>query len=165
MIRWFTVLVLVIAAVAPGRAAAQIARTRSADGPPPDAPKVTPRNPRRPLAGVWEGAFTLRGGPGAGHPIPMILIVTADDTAKGGYIAERVLPNGRRVPPESLVVANREMQWKQQNNGGGFWVYAGKIVGQDTLAGTVALKDWPQLPAGEKPPTGTFSLVRRRPGA
>jgi hypothetical protein len=56
------------------------------------------------------------------------------------------------------------MQWKQENSGGGFWVYAGHFVTQDSVAGTVALRDWPQLPAGEKPPTGTFGVARRVPG-
>ena len=56
------------------------------------------------------------------------------------------------------------MQWKQQNSGGGFWVYTGRLVTPDSVAGTVVLTDWPQLPAGQKPPAGTFALARRAPG-
>ncbi len=45
-----------------------------------------------------------------------------------------------------------------------FWMYAGKIISRDSIAGAVALKDWPQLAPGEQPPAGTFALVRRPPG-
>ena len=57
------------------------------------------------------------------------------------------------------------MQWKQSNSGGGFWHYTGRFVTQDSVVGTAELRDWPQLPAGEKAPKGTFSIVRRAPGA
>jgi hypothetical protein len=159
------VLVMALAAVAPTVASAQIARTRGTDGPPPNAPKGIPRDARRPFAGVWDGSFTLRGSARGERSVPMILIVNADDAAKAGYTAERVLPGGERVPPMDLTVMAGEIRWRHQNSGGGYWVYAGKMVGRDTLTGTVALTDWPQLAAGEKPPTGTFSLVRRSPGA
>jgi hypothetical protein len=51
------------------------------------------------------------------------------------------------------------------SGGGGFWVYTGRFVTQDSVEGTAVLRDWPQPPAGQKPPAGTFALARRAPGA
>ena len=68
-----------------------------------------------------------------------------------------MLPNGARAPHEETAVANGEMHWKQENSGGGFWLYVSKLVARDSLSGTVALKDWPQLAPGEKPPTGSIA--------
>ena len=93
------------------------------------------------------------------------MVFDVADSTKGEYTGATILPNNARAPHLETTVANGEMRWKQTNSGGGFWMYSGKIVGRDSIAGTVLLKDWPQLPAGEKPPTGTFALVRRAPGA
>jgi hypothetical protein len=92
------------------------------------------------------------------------MVLSVADSAKNEYSGATILPNGARAPHLETAVVNGEMRWKQENSGGGFWMYAGKIVGQDSIAGTVHLKDWPQLPPGAKPPTGTFALVRRAPG-
>jgi hypothetical protein len=92
------------------------------------------------------------------------MVLSVADSAKNEYSGATILPNGARAPHLETAVVNGEMRWKQENSGGGFWMYAGKIVRQDSIAGTVHLKDWPQLPPGAKPPTGTFALVRRAPG-
>src|SRR6185295_7688408 len=106
----------------------------------------------------------IHGGPGGDHGIPITMVLINADSTKDDYSGATILPNGARAPHLETSVANGEMRWKQENSGGGFWMYAGRIVARDSIAGTVALKDWPQLPAGEKPPTGTFALVRRPPG-
>jgi hypothetical protein len=155
------------AAVGAGNAHAQMRRSApdgSAGPPRGEAPKGIPRNPQHPYAGVWDGSFTLRNGPAGGHDIPIVMVLIVADSAKGEYSGATILPNGARAPHLETTVADGEMRWKQENSGGGFWMYAGKIVSRDSIAGTVALEDWPQLPPGEKPPSGTFTLVRRPPG-
>ena len=167
---WSSLPAIVLASaltVAPASVASAQVRRSAPDGsggPPGDAPKGIPRNPRLPYAGVWDGTFTLVGGPRGGNPIPIIMLLTVADSTKSAYSGATILPNGARAPHLETTVANGEMRWKQENSGGGFWMYAGKIVGRDSIAGTVILEGWPQLPAGEKPPAGTFALVRRPPG-
>jgi hypothetical protein len=136
-----------------------------ASGPRPgEAPKGIPRNPQHPYAGVWDGSFTLRNGPASGDHIPIVMVLIVADSATGEYSGATILPNGARAPHLETTVASGEMRWKQENSGAGFWMYAGRIVSRDSIAGTVALEDWPQLPPGEKPPAGTFALARRPPG-
>ncbi len=154
--------------VVPARSGAQVRRSATPDGSagsPGGAPRGIPRNTRLPYAGVWDGSFTLTRGQGAERAIPIVMLLTVADSAKSRYAGATILPNGARAPHLETTVVNGEMRWKQENSGGGFWMYAGKIVGRDSIAGTVVLKDWPQLPAGEKAPEGTFALIRRPPGA
>jgi hypothetical protein len=117
-----------------------------------------------PFAGVWDGTFTLNGPRVGEQKIPVVMVFDVADTAKTRYAGATILPNGARAPHLETAVAHGEISWKQSNSGGGFWVYRGKMVTTDSIAGTVALEDWPQLPAGEKPPTGTIALVRRAAG-
>ena len=141
---------------------AQQMRRPAPDGSPPTPPGIprgTPRSERHPYAAVWNGTFTLR------EPVPVVMVFDLADSTKGAYAGFTVLPNGARAPHLETTVTKGEVRWKQTNSGGGFWVYTGQLVGRDSVAGKVVLTDWPQLPAGEKPPTGTFSLVRRTPGA
>jgi hypothetical protein len=146
-------------------ARAQLRRSPAdGSGGPPTAPQGIPRNARLPFAGVWDGTFTLDNGRGADRNIPIVMVLAIADSAKGLYGGATILPNGARAPHLETTVVNGEIHWKQENSGGGFWAYAGKLVARDSIAGTVALKDWPQLPAGEKPPTGTIALVRRAAG-
>jgi hypothetical protein len=154
-------------AVTIARADAQMRRSAppgGSGGPPGEAPKGIPRSAQHPYAGVWDGSFTLTGGTGGEHNIPITMVLSIADSAKHEYAGATILPNGARAPHLETTIVNGEMRWKQENSGGGFWMYAGKIVGRDSIAGTVNLKDWPQLPPGEKPPTGTFALVRRAQG-
>jgi len=152
---------------APSIAGAQMRRSGgTGEGAPAgEMPKGTPRDTRRPYAGVWDGSVQLKGGPGGDHDeIPIVMVVGVADSAKGDYVAATILPNGARAPHLETRVVNGEMRWKQENSGGGLWAYAGKLVSRDRIAGTVTLVDWPQLPAGARPPSGTFSLVRRPVG-
>ena len=140
---------------------------RSSDGnggPPPEAPKGFARNARFPFAGVWDGTMSLVNGAGDERDVPRTFILAIADSAKNQYGGGMLLPNGARAPYAETTLANGEIKWKMPNSGGGFWVYSAKLVGRDSLAGTVALVDWPQLPAGEKAPSGTLGLVRRAVG-
>jgi hypothetical protein len=154
--------------VTPSRARGQVRRSAAPDGalpPAAGAPRGIPRSGRHPYAGVWQGSFLLSRPGGDKAEIPVVMVFEIADSTKDAYAGFTVLPNGARAPHLETAVAKGEMQWKQQNSGGGFWVYTGRFVTQDSVVGTVILRDWPQLPAGEKPPTGSFAVARRPPGA
>ena len=155
--------------LAPASARAQQRRSASPDGAPPasaGAPRGVPRSARLPFAGVWDGLFRVPAPDGSeSRPMPVVMIFDVADSVKSTYSGSTVLPNGARAPHLETTVAKGEMHWKQQNSGGGFWAYTGRFVTQDSVAGTAVLRDWPQLPAGQKPPAGTFALSRRPPGA
>lgn len=135
-------------------------RRRSSGGPPPAPPAAVPINPRMPFAGVWEGMRVIKDGAEPETNVPTTMVFEADDTGTQ-YSGHQVFPNGLRGPYEGIVLSRGTLSWKHSNSGGGSWVYSAKLVGTDTLVGTVALKDWPQAEGRE--PTGTFKLVRRRP--
>jgi hypothetical protein len=97
--------------------------------------------------------------------MPVVMVFDVTDSTKSTYSGLTVLPDGGRAPHVETTVSRGEMQWKQPNSGGGFWLYTGRFVTQDSIAGTATLRDWPQLPAGQKPPRGTFGIGRRAPGA
>lgn len=150
----------------PAGAGAQMRRSTTPDGGPSGpAPRGIPRIGRLPYAGVWEGVFRIPSPTGDEHPMPVVMVFDVADTAKSTYSGSTILPNGARAPHLETTVAQGQMRWKQSNSGGGFWHYAGRFVTQDSVVGTAELRDWPQLPAGEKAPKGTFSIVRRAPGA
>ena len=157
---------ILLSVVPQSTASAQMRRMPDggASGP---TPVGIPRVSRFPFAGVWDGSFTLVSGLAAdGRQMPIVMVVNVSDSAATAaqYVAATILPNGARAPHLETTIRNGAMRWKQENSGGGFWVYTGKLVGADSIAGTVVLENWPQLPAGEKAPTGRFSLVRRAPG-
>ena len=135
-------------------------RRRSAGGPPPAPPTAVPMNPRTPFAGVWEGTRIIKDGAEPEMNVPTTMVFEADNTG-GQYAGHQIFPNGLRGPFEGVVLSRGTLSWKHSNSGGGSWVYSAKLVGTDTLVGTVALKDWPQGEGRE--PKGTFKLVRRRP--
>jgi hypothetical protein len=156
---------LVLAAViafAPGVAGAQLRRV---PGPPPgDAPGTPPPAslPRFPFVGSWAGSMTLTEGPRADHPVPLTIAWNVADTATRAYSGATIHPDDARVSHLETVVRGGEMRWKQPNSGGGFWVYSARLVSPDSIAGTVILRDWPQLSPGAPAPRGTFALARRR---
>jgi hypothetical protein len=157
-------LVAAFASISPRVLHGQMRRSAEGNGPPPEAPKGLPRNAQFPFAGVWDGTMTVVGGAGGERDVPRTFILAIADSAKNQYGGAMLLPNGARAPYAETTLTNGEMKWKMPNSGGGFWVYSAKLVGRDSLAGTVALVDWPQLPAGEKAPSGTLGLVRRPVG-
>ena len=158
-------LIVSVAAVSPTVLPGQMRRSADGNGgPPPEAPKGLPRNARFPFAGVWDGTMSLMNGAGGERQVPRTFILAIADSAKNQYGGAMLLPDGARAPYAETTFTNGEMRWKMPNSGGGFWVYSAKLVGRDSLSGTVALVDWPQLPAGEKAPSGTLGLVRRSVG-
>ena len=166
--RWILAMAMTLATMIgiPVAAEGQVRRSASPDAASPGgaAPKGTPRSARHPYAGVWEGQFRIPAPDGSERPMPVIMVFDVADSAKSTYSGATILPNGARAPHLETTVAKGEMQWKQPNSGGGFWFYTGRFVTKDSVEGTAALRDWPQLPAGQKPPVGTFAIARRAPG-
>ncbi len=97
--------------------------------------------------------------------MPLRVAFDVADSARNAYAGATLLPDGGRARHLSDVVTDGGLQWRQRNSGGGDWVYSARLVSRDSIEGTVVLRDWPQLPAGERPPSGTFVLVRRHAGS
>jgi hypothetical protein len=158
---------LVVSVLMPStRVDAQLRRRAAGDsaGASPGTVRGTPRHARFPFAGVWDGAFSLSAGPRGGEQIPIVVLFDVTDSVRASYTGATILPNGTRAPHLATAVVNGEMRWKQQNSGGGFWMYTARLVSRDSIGGRVVLTDWPQQPRGEKPPAGTIALVRRPAG-
>lgn len=129
---------------------------------PPGEPQepTGPTFPKRPYDGTWDGWFVLRNGPGA--DARHALRVAFDATSRqGAYAGANVNPDGSRTPHRETVERDGTLQWRLPNSGGGYWEYSARLVARDSIAGTLRLRDWPQLPAGERAPSGMFVLVRR----
>ncbi|CAG0998304.1 hypothetical protein GPROT1_03645 [Gammaproteobacteria bacterium] len=116
-------------------------------------------NRRVPFAGVWQGTRIISDGVEPEINAPTTMVFEADSS--GSYAGYQVLPDNSRGPFDGMMLANGTLSWKHSNSGGGSWVYSAKLIGTDTLAGTLALKDWPQ--GNGRSPVGTFKLVRQRP--
>jgi hypothetical protein len=150
-----------------GAAAAQVRRS---GGPPPGGVPTTPpggiprggASARYPYAGAWDGSFSLSVGPGAGRRVPIAVAFDVVDSARQAYAGATILPGDARAPHLETRVRDGEMRWTQANSGGGYWHYTARLATPDSIVGTLVLRDWPQLPPGERPPAGTLALVRRR---
>jgi hypothetical protein len=101
----------------------------------------------------------MKNGPGIGEVIPIGMSLVVEDTVRGKFGGATLMPGGGRAPHLSSAVTGREMTWEQTNSGGGRWHYNARLVGRDSIAGTLILVGWPD--AGSTPPNGTFALVRR----
>lgn len=135
-------------------------RRRSADGAPPPLPMASAMRTRAPFAGVWRGARLLQDPNGVEREIATTMVFDAD-SAGTTYSGYQVLSDGGRGPYDGVALQRGTMSWRHANSGGGSWIYSARLVGTDTLVGTVVLKGWPQGNGAE--PSGTFKLVRQRP--
>jgi hypothetical protein len=117
---------------------------------------------RFPFAGAWEGELTMQRGPGRNEPRAIAMVFTIADTSRGTYAGATINPGHGRAPHDSTRVERGELHWQQPNSGGGQWFYVVRLATPDSIVGTLALRDWPQLPAGEQPPVGDLVLRRRR---
>lgn len=156
---------LLLFATATTVSTAQSQQRRTADpngGPPPPPPAGSAMNPRFPFAGAWKGAEQFESGPGSDAPTPITTAFAVADSAKGVYDGAQAMPDGGRVPFPGAKLADGVLTWESPNSGGGKWIYAAKIVGRDTLTGTMTLRGAPWNPSPE--PVGKFTLVRLKPG-
>jgi hypothetical protein len=103
----------------------------------------------------------MSDGAGSGDRIAIFMTFDSDSVARR-YTGYTTLPNNARAPHHKTEVKDGALHWEQPNSGGGTWFYVARLVGQDSIAGTMVLRDWPQ--GGGATPSGTFSLVRLKPG-
>ena len=151
--RSFVALVLGAVAVTASGSGAQQMRRR-AGGPPGDAHvTIIPANPHFPFAGTWGGTRTVEG-----NRDPVVIAV---DVANGKYFGAIIHPDGSMAEHQHEHVEGNALTWDSPNSGGGTWVYRVKLVGPDSIAGTVALQGAPAI-FGPKPPSGTVTLARRK---
>jgi hypothetical protein len=134
--------------------AAQEQRRRSPGGEqPPAAERGVPRNPNFPYAGLWKGMRTM---PMGHDSIGLSFVV------ENGKYAGVTLYNGgggRGLPRTSVSSTAAGLTWEQPNSGGGRWVYRVRLVGPDSMTGTLELAD---APANFNPvPKGTLVLTRQ----
>ena len=148
--------------LAASSADAQLRRRPAPPGEPQDP--TGPTFPKRPYDGTWEGWFVLRSGPGADERHPIHVAFAAAGDAAGPHAGARLEADGSRSSAFETVERDGTLQWRLPNSGGGVWEYSARLVARDSIAGTLRLRDWPQLPAGERAPSGTFVLVRRAGG-
>lgn len=133
--------------------AAQQERRRSPGGEPPaGAERGVPRDPNFPYAGMWKGMRTM--------PMGHDSIGLAFAVEEGKYAGVTLYNGGGRGMPRTAVATTAAgLTWEQPNSGGGRWVYRVRLVGPDSMAGTLELAD---APANFNPvPKGTLVLTRR----
>jgi len=78
----------------------------------------------------------------------------------GAYRGATVHTDGGSVPHRQLTATAGGLLWEQPNSGGGTWVYTVRLVGPDSMIGTLVLRDPP--PNLTPAPTGTLVLVRQQ---
>jgi hypothetical protein len=152
--RRFTITTLGVALlvfIAP-HASAQIARTRSPAGDVQPVAGAIPRDPQFPYAGLWRGTRTMPLGQGE--------IAFRFSVVDGAYTGATVHADGGSVPHRQLTATAGGLAWEQPNSGGGTWVYNVRLVGPDSIIGTLVLRDPP--PNLTPAPTGTMVLVRQQ---
>jgi hypothetical protein len=152
-------LVVAIGVTLAPRLRAQLPRSTTPPGSGGAMPAGTPMLRRFPYAGVWSGSRIMDDGPGSEAAEPIGLMFDVADTAKQTYSGALLFPDGGRAPFHDATLNQSKLVWEQPNSGGGKWVYSARLVGRDSIAGTVVLRGAPWKPA--KDPSGTFGLVRR----
>ncbi len=154
-----TMLVVAAGVTLAPRVRAQLPRSTTPPASGGAMPAGAPMLRRFPFAGVWSGSRVMNDGPGSDAPEPIGLMFSVADTARQTYSGALLFPDGGRAPFRDAALAQSKLVWEQANSGGGKWVYSAKLVGRDSIAGTVVLRGAPWKPA--KDPSGTFGLVRR----
>lgn len=147
-IRPAAVLALAVALSSPSHA--QLARTRDPNAAPMPSGGGIPRDPRHPYAGLWSGVRTM--------PVGADDIRFQFSVADGKYSGVMLYPGGGRAPSKNLAQTADGLTWDSPNSGGGTWVYQVRLAAQDSMVGTLVLRD---PPANLQPaPKGTLVLTR-----
>ena len=132
---------------------AQLARTRDPNAAPMASGGAIPRDVRHPYAGLWSGTRTM--------PIGTDDVRFRFDAADGKYSGVMLHPGGGRAPSNNLTQTADGLTWESPNSGGGTWVYHVRLAAQDSMVGTLVLRDAP--PNLQPAPTGTLVLTRMVP--
>ena len=141
---------LALTATMPSTAWTQLRRSAApSDG---VAPAVgIPRDSRHPYVGLWRGTRVM---PIGRNEIGLRLTVD-----KEKYSGEIIHPDGSTAPQMKIVADANGLTWESPNSGGGTWVYHVRLVGPDSIAGTLVLRDAP--PNFNPVPKGTLELKRQ----
>ena len=129
---------------------AQLARTRDPNAAPMPREGGMPRDARYPYAGSWAG---IRIMPDGADQVRFQFSV-----ADGKYSGVMLHPGGGRAPDNNLAQTANGLTWESPNSGGGTWVYQVRLAAQDSMVGTLVLRDPP--PNLQPAPTGTLVLTR-----
>ena len=132
---------------------AQLARTRDPSAAPAPAGGGLPRDARHPYAGLWSGTRTMPMGADA--------VRFQFGAADGKYTGVMLHPGGGRAPSNNLTQTADGLTWESPNSGGGTWVYQVRLAAQDSMVGTLVLRDPP--PNLQPAPKGTLVLTRVAP--
>jgi hypothetical protein len=77
----------------------------------------------------------------------------------GKYAGTTLHPDGSTAPQDKLALTAAGLTWEQPNSGGGKWVFNVRLVGPDSMVGTLVLRD---APANfTTVPKGTMVLTRQ----
>lgn len=132
---------------------AQLARTRDPNAAPAAAGGGIPRDARHPYAGLWSGTRTM--------PMGADVVRFQFSAADGNYTGVMLYPGGGRAPSNNLTQTADGLTWESPNSGGGTWVYRVRLAAQDSMVGTLVLRDPP--PNLQPAPNGTLVLTRVAP--
>jgi hypothetical protein len=151
--RPLTILALAVTATIARPAHSQLARTRDPNAAPMPSGGGIPRDPRHPYAGLWSGVRTMPRGAGE-----IRFQFTVPD---GKYSGAMIMPDGGQAPHRNLAQTADGLTWESPNSGGGTWVYQVRLAAQDSMVGTLVLRDPP--PNLQPAPQGTLVLTRVAP--
>jgi hypothetical protein len=129
---------------------AQLPRTRSVEQAEAPAANGIPRDPKFPYAGLWRGVRTM--------PLGSDDIALRFTVIDGKYAGVMLHPGGHTSPENNIAVTAAGLTFDHPNSGGGTWVYHLRLVGPDSIAGSLVLRDPP--PNLTPAPKGTMTLTR-----
>jgi len=135
------------------QAAAAQERRRSPDGGGLPSLQYSPGTPDLPLTGSWMGAMT-RTGAGA-FPVAVNI-----DFANGKYEGASSIAPGMMSQHANSRATGKTLRWEEES-GMGVLVYTARMVTNDSIAGTVTLRD--AKPNDPNATQGSFTLVRAKP--
>ena len=148
--RKLLVVLLVLTTV---QAAAAQERRRSPDGGGPPTLPYSPGKPDLPLTGSWMGVMTRTGA----GTFPVAVKI---DFANGKYDGASSIAPGMLSPHANSSATGKTLRWEEES-GMGMLVYTARLVTNDSITGTVTLRD-----AKANDPNaaqGSFTLVRAKP--
>lgn len=155
MARWHARFLQVAAFVALAATPLSAQYRRTAGGPDAAATAAdTPKNAAHPYTGLWIGPRVM-GSRSLGDEVLFRIV-----SAKTGYDTFMILPNGAEIPNPKVVATRDAISWESPNSGGGTWIYRFRLVGADSMAGTLVLRDAPKELGQVR---GTIALHRRGP--